>query len=45
MKGGKELKSDKSVKGDEIEKLGAIKSIRLSVEGVSSTYEFSTTEV
>ena len=36
MKGGKEFKSDKIVKADDIEKLGAIKSIRLSVEGVSS---------
>lgn len=36
LKGGKEFKSDKPLKADDIEKLGAMKSIKLSVEGVNT---------
>jgi hypothetical protein len=44
LKAGKESKSDKPVKADDIDKLGAIKSIKLSVEGLNNVYEFTAIE-
>lgn len=41
MKPGKELKADKPPKADDILKIGDIKSIQLSVEGLNGIYELT----